>query len=395
MQGWPLYITLLLVVSTALFVNTPLLGAKKQNLEGFAVAVVGKEVVTHHDVLERLKMETLFGKPIMDEAKFKNIYQKQRYKQAAEAMVNEARQIQAVARLAIMAKTMHQSKAGFSLLPSEIKKNAEDRVKAFAENNGITLAKLKELLGSSYASFYKQQEARGAFQQFLLAKWGYLIRKNITDQAVAKERKKWEKVRTQKEKQYFVREIVIYDRGGADLAKEKVHEVLTMLNKGHSFVQLVELFSENSLSREKGGMREAQGLEYFEPPVRDFLKNAQDGDISQPIALPTARSPKKWILVLLIRADVVTDQGQKKAPDDDFFRNRLFNIEMERLAAEELVILARTFPCTLNIRQDLNLDGVLGALTASQSDSQADEESSGTASDDVRDDVGTDEATDD
>jgi hypothetical protein len=372
--GRPLYITLLCIFSTVLFSNNIL---SKDLNTGATVAVVGKTGVTNYDILSRLRMEALFGKGDLDAGKFQAAYQKKRYIETAEALVNEARQNQATERLATMAKNMHQSKAGFFLRPSEIKKAVEERMNMFAKNNNMSLDKLKNLLGSSYVSFYKQQQARVAFQQFLLAKWGYLIRKKISVQAVEKERKKWKKM--QGAKQYFIREIVIYDRGSENRAKEKISEVLTMFNNGQNFLQLVELFSENGLSREKGGMREPQTLEYFEPPVQAFLKHAQDGDISTPIPLPTAGNPKKWILVLLIgtNAAVGVDSagtngaganGARKEPNDDFFRDRLFGIEMDRLASEELANLARMYPCTINIPKDLNLGGVLAPREPAPSD---------------------------
>jgi hypothetical protein len=317
----------------------------KITCEGFAVAFVGKEVITHQDVCDRLDMEAQLLHREISTKDYKRLYI-----QAANALINEARQRQAPRRLFSMATKFYQTQAVTALTQSEIDKEVKDRMENMAKNNNMSLAEFQKFLGSHYKTFYRRQESMVAFQRFLMVKWGARAMRNIVDKAIAKARKKWLAMRGAD--RYRVSEIVIYNRSGQGLEYDQIKEIQGLLANGEPFADLANRSSDAHTS-EMGGDCGWQVLSYFDRPIRDFLTHASVGDISPIIALPTERNPEKWVIVLWMDQRSAKEAKAagvlEKDPGDEVFRNNLFALELERLSKEEMQDLKRSFPCVLNI----------------------------------------------
>lgn len=318
---------------------------EKKTLESYSVGVVGKEVITHQDVLQRLAMETKFFRRVLTPENYSKLYE-----QSLESLVNESRQRQAPTRLISMAKNAHQTQAIKGLLPAEIKREVEERLKSMAESNHMTPTQFREFLGENYSTFYQKQEAMVSFQRFLMVKWGARAMRNIVGNAIAKARKKWKSL--QGSTQYKVSEIVIYNRQGKAFSQDQMLEIQELLNGGESFSELASRFSQ-ARSSEHSGDCGWRVLNYFDGPLQDFLRTAAIGDISPVFALPTAAHPEKWVIILLTDQRTPGRDGValEQDPGDDVFRNNLFAMELERLAKSEMEDLAKSFPCTLNIKK--------------------------------------------
>ena len=177
--------------------------------------------------------------------------------------------------------------------------------------------------------------------------------RNITDNALAKARKKWQMM--QKSLQYRIGEIVIHNRtsGGSDY--EKIKEIASLLKTGDGVFSEIAYQSSDSKSSEKGGDCGWNMLENFDRPIQDFLRTASIGDISPIMALPTAGHPEKWVLVLYMDQRNPESGPVDKDPGDDFFRNQLFSIELERLAKIEMEELKKSYPSTLHIPKHMKM----------------------------------------
>lgn len=335
------------------------LAARPQHsLHSFSVAVVGKQVVTDQDVKRRLAMEALFLRRAITPKNYAKMYT-----DAAVALVNEARQNQAPNLLLAMAKKSFQTQAVSTLLPEEIKKEVDDRIRAMAKGNGMTLDQFRLHLGPHYDPFYKRQESMITFQRFLMLKWGSRAMRNIADHAIAKARKKWQA--KQNSVQYRVGEIVIYNRRNDGSDYQKIMDIQGLLQTGDVVFSEMAYQESDAKTNENGGDCGWNVLEYFDRPVQDFLRTASIGDISPIIALPTARNPEKWVVVLYRdqrHPETNTRDKVTKDPGDDFFRNILFGAELERLSKIEMEELKKSYPSTLNIPKDLTMPSDFNAV---------------------------------
>ncbi len=347
----------------------PRLGQKAhKRLESFSVAVVGKQVITDQDVKSRMAMEAVFLRRSITPKNYVKMYT-----DAALALVNEARQNQAPNLLMAMAKKSLQTQSVTVLLPEEIKKEVDERILAMAKGNAMTLKEFRSHLGPHYDPFYKRQESMTTFQRFLMLKWGSRAMRNIADNAITKARKKWQA--KQKSVQYRVGEIVIYNRRND--AHQKILEIESLLQRGEVVFSEMAYQESEAKTNENGGDCGWNVLEYFDRPVQDFLRKASIGDISPIIALPTARNPEKWVVVLYRdQRNPEADKSDKDAkdPGDDFFRNILFGTELERLSKIEMEELKKSYPSTLNIPKNLTMPSDFNTVMI-QSD-QSNEDSS-------------------
>jgi hypothetical protein len=328
------------------------LGEKSQKfLESFSVAVVGKQVITDQDVKSRLAMEAVFLHRSITPKNYVKMYT-----DAALALVNEARQNQAPNLLLAMAKKTLQTQSVSVLLPEEIKKEVDERILAMAKANAMTLNQFRLHLGPHYNSFYKRQESMITFQRFLILKWGARAMRNIADNAIKKARKKWQT--KQKSVQYRIGEIVIYNRRNDPSDYQKISDIQSLLQGGEVVFSEMAYQESDAKTNENGGDCGWNVLEHFDRPVQDFLRTASIGDISPIIALPTARNPEKWVVVLYRdQRNPETDTTDKdvKDPGDDFFRNILFGTELERLSKIEMEELKKSYPSTLHIPKNLTM----------------------------------------
>lgn len=348
---------------------SPLDEKSKRRLESFSVAVVGKQVITDQDVKSRLAMEAVFLRRSITPKNYVKMYT-----DAALALVNEARQNQAPNLVLAMAKKSLQTQSVSVLLPEEIKKEVEDRILAMAKGNAMTLNEFRLHLGPHYDPFYKRQESMITFQRFLMLKWGSRAMRNIADNAIAKARKKWQA--KQKSVQYRVGEIVMYNRRNDGSDYQKISEIQSLLQGGDVVFSEMAYQESEAKTNENGGDCGWNVLEYFDRPVQDFLRKASIGDISPIIALPTARNPEKWVVVLYRdQRNPAADQSDEdtKDPGDDFFRNALFGTELERLSKIEMEELKKSYPSTLNIPKNLTMPSDFNTVMIQSDQAQSSE----------------------
>jgi hypothetical protein len=347
-----------------------------KHLESFSVAVVGKQVITDQDVKRRLAMEAVFLRRSITPKNYVKMYT-----DAALALVNEARQSQAPTLLLAMAKKSLQTQSVSALLPEEIKKELDDRILAMAKGNAMTLDEFRSYLGPHYDPFCERQEAMITFQRFVMLKWGSRAMRNIADNAIAKARKK--RQAKQKSVQYRVGEIVVYNRRNDGSDYQKILEIQRLLQGGDVVFSEMAYQESDAKTNENGGDCGWNVLEYFDRPVQDFLRTASIGDISPIIALPTARNPEKWVVVLYKdQRHPKTNQSDEdtKDPGDDFFRNILFGTELERLSKIEMEELKKSYPSTLYIPKNLTMPSDFNVMIRSDEsgDSEPEKPAEGT-----------------
>jgi hypothetical protein len=362
------YITSLCVICTTLFNWNSVILAEKHSIADYSVAVVGKEVITHKDVLDRLELAMKFLGKAISEKNFRD-----NYDQTLHTLIDESRQRQGPNRYLAMVKKAYKTQYGKMFGPMAVQKELKNHLANIASNLKKTEEEFKISLGPLYYSFYRREEARVTYQMFLRFRHGHsAINRSLASKAIANARKKWLKQRDKV--QYRISEIVVYNRDPA-LSKTTMAVISDALSEGSAFSMIAAEYSQ-APSREQNGDYGWHALDHFSQPVQTFLKTSEIGDMSPFIPLPTPRNPQKWVMVLFTDQHAPENKGpkskQQKDPGNEFFQSVVFGEELERLSKEEMGSLRKNFPCTPHIPKNLTMPKNFGGeVVASEEDSGA------------------------
>lgn len=250
-----------------------------QPFNGRIVGVVAQEIVSHEDVMKRLRLMFLSSEQQLSDQMIDEFYE-----QTLNTLIDE-----------IIQKKVATT-AGIKISDQEIK----NRLLALAKQTGMSMEALSAFLisnGLTIDVLTKQIAASLLWTKYIELKYGNNI--NISRKDIDLSKKKWKQ--DHEKTLYHVAEIVLYVTKPDDYSKalKQAQYLRNLLDQGVSFAKLAKEFS-RSLSRNQGGSLGMRGLYRLDKQIHNLIKAAEIGTIIGPIALPSATCPKKLVILALL-----------------------------------------------------------------------------------------------
>lgn len=160
------------------------------------------------------------------------------------------------------------------------------------------LKKLFDEKGVDFENFKNQIASSIVWEEYLKARYGSTIR--ISPGEVTQFKKKW--IEIHDKPAYRISEIVIYEEGNPEKARQYVSSLSDYLQKGQSFAQLAASFSQ-APSKEYGGDKGWVTLDLLPKEARPMIAKLQNSALPlflEPARLTDGNKGAYWVFFLIL-----------------------------------------------------------------------------------------------